>query len=132
MLVALTRPVNRVDPPAPSRATDLADRWNRSHPDQLELLDAPVDRLERSDFSGVQVALRINRQVVKSTELAGRRAPLSESIEELQRLALEDHHLRLASVRDVQEFLPRISREGDPGGRLAVTAVRRVTLATDE
>src|ERR1700726_1983179 len=80
MLVALTQPVNSSTSSAPSGEAESTDRRNRSHPDELELLDTPVDRLERSDFSGVQVALRINRQVVKSTELARRRAPLSESI----------------------------------------------------
>jgi len=41
-------------------------------PDEREFLDPPVDRLEGSDFGGVKVALRVNRQVVKSAELPWR------------------------------------------------------------
>src|SRR4051812_33276140 len=94
-------------------AASLANRRNRAHADEFEFLNAPIHRFERRDFGGVEIALLINRKMMQGAELPGVRAPGAERIEELQRLALEDPDLRLASVGDVQVLLRGVGRKSD-------------------
>src|SRR3954451_21545751 len=70
------------------------------------------------DLRGVDVALRIHRQVVDILELPRLRPLLAEGADHLERLAADDHDVAVAEVGDVHEFLLAVGRKADAGGRV--------------
>src|SRR5262245_12339955 len=86
----------------PARSLLILDHSrHRYETGEGELLDSPVLGLQRGHFRCVQIALRIDGQMVQRAELSRCRAPRSKGIENLECLAVEDHNLRLASIRHV-------------------------------
>ena len=106
--------------------------WTQSGRRAHELLHAPVLRLQRRDFSDVEVSLRIGGHVVERAELARRRAPLPERIEELERLAVRRPSPWPGSCcRRTGTAAPDRSRT-PCWRRRAVAAFRRLAFAADE
>src|SRR5581483_9156520 len=92
----------------PHRALILS-LGHRLHPLVEEALQAtPVVGL-----GGVDVPLRVGRDAVDRVELARHLAALAEAREDFERLAIEDPHLLVVAVREVDELLLRIVGEGD-------------------
>src|SRR5262245_8712439 len=93
----------------PARSLLVLDHYRRRYKTrERELLDPSVFGLQRRHFRRVEIAFRIHGQVVQRTELSRSGAPRSKSIQELKRLAVEDHDLRLASIRHVEIALPGV------------------------
>src|SRR5207248_9055486 len=101
-------------------------------PGEREFLYPSVFRFKWRDLRDVEVPFRICRHVVERAELPWRRTPLPERIEELQRFAIEDHHLCLTPVADVQESLLFVGRERRARRSRAVPAFRSLAFAADE
>ena len=97
-----------------------------------ELLDPSILGLQRRHLRRVQIAFRIDGQMVQRTELSLSRAPRSKSIEELERLAVENHDLRLASIRHVEIALLGVWGEREAGRGLPVAAIRGVAFTSNE
>ena len=102
------------------------------HPRKYELLDPPVDRIQRRDLRNVEVAYRVYVQMVEGAELAGRRPLAPEPVQDLERFAFKHHDPRLTPVADVQKALLRVVRESRAGGRRAVTTLRHEAFAANE
>src|SRR3954468_21347475 len=64
-------------------------------------------------FRRVDVPLRVGRDAVHREELPGHLAAVAEAGENLERLPVEDPHLLVLAVRQVDELLQRIVRERD-------------------
>ena len=62
-----------------------------------------------ADFRGVDVALRVGGQVMEDVELPGVLTPRSKGGDRGQRSPIEDHHLRVAEVGDIEKLLGGIS-----------------------
>ena len=94
-------------PAAQLRRRERVGRQRVREPLEHESLRARA----RRDLAGVEVALRVDRQVMQALEVARLLAALPELIEELQALAIEHDDVRVAVVGDVQELLlPRRAR----------------------
>src|SRR3954451_21700346 len=63
-------------------------------------------------LGGVDVPLRVGGYAVHGVELAGHLAAVAEAGQDLERLAIEDPHLLVLAVGEVDELLLRIVREG--------------------
>ena len=78
----------------------------------------PLRARARRDLAGVEVALRIDRQVMQALEVARFLAALAKLIEDLQALPVEHGDVRVAVVGDIEELLLRVGGERQSGRRL--------------
>src|SRR5262245_56715292 len=113
-------------PRGPGRA--LIFSRHRSHTFEHE----PLDALSFVGFSRVDVASRIDGDAVRAEELTWLASAVAEARQQLQRLPFDDVDLFVLSVRDVDEPLLGISREGDVPDRPRTKRVLRVERFLDE
>src|SRR5215471_3119402 len=72
-----------------------------------------------TDFGGVDVPLRIDGQMMQRLELSRPWAGTPKCTGCFKRLPIQNHDLRIAEIRHIQELLLRVRRKSESGRSLA-------------
>src|SRR6185312_7949141 len=72
-----------------------------------------LDALPAIRLGCIDVAFRIGRDAVDAVEFAGLASAIPEAGEHFERVAIDDVHLVVFAVRDVEELLLRVVGKGD-------------------
>ena len=78
----------------------------------------------RIGFRGVQVALRIDGEIVDALKISRLGTPGAKRADDFQGLALDDHDVLIAVVRHVDELLVLVGGQGDARHRPPALSAR--------